>query len=189
LTISRPNNLSDLRPYTLDAAGNRTSFGIDGISTKYSYDPLNELIAAQLGPLRATWSYDSVGNRTQASSLFGPISYAYDADDSLLAAGKTTFSYDADGNQTSVTKSGEGEWDWNRDDEAESILYGYDAANRLVSVTGGRENSAFAYDGDGNRISQTIGDDTYSYVNDVASSLPWSCKNRDRTEISATPTG
>jgi RHS repeat-associated protein len=52
-------------------------------------------------------------------------------------------------------------------------LYSYDAANRLTSVTGGTGNSSsFAYDGDGNRVSQVVGKGTYSYVNDVATAVP-----------------
>ena len=33
-------------------------------------------------------------------------------------------------------------------------------------------NSTFGYDGDGNRILQTNGGGTYSYLNDVATALP-----------------
>jgi RHS repeat-associated protein len=41
-----------------------------------------------------------------------------------------------------------------------------------VSVTGGSQPNTFAYDGDGHRVSQTVTSGTYTYVNDLASSLP-----------------
>src|SRR5207245_2528126 len=46
--------------------------------------------------------------------------------------------------------------------------YGYDAANRLISVTGGATASIFTYDGDGNRVSQQVGTNTYTYLNDIS---------------------
>lgn len=39
-------------------------------------------------------------------------------------------------------------------------------------ASGGAAASSFVYDGDGNRVSQTVGTGTYSYVNDVATALP-----------------
>ena len=84
------------------------------------------------------------------------------ADDRLLAAGYATFTYDANGNQTSVSRAL----------GSQPITYRYDAANRLVGATSGRTISSFAYDGDGNRITQSVGPGTYSYLTDVATPLP-----------------
>ena len=52
------------------------------------------------------------------------------------------------------------------------VSYQYDAANRLIAATVGKAKTAFAYDGDGNRISQIAPAGTYSYVNDVGTALP-----------------
>ena len=148
--------------YTLDAVGNRAALSVDGVKTNFSYDALNELLSAQLGPLKSTWTYDAVGNRSKQTSPLGAITYTYDVGDRLLAAGTATFTYDANGNQTSVAKTF----------SSQPLIYQYDAANRLVAVTGGRTNSTFAYDGDGNRISQSVGTGIYNYLNDVATALP-----------------
>jgi len=51
------------------------------------------------------------------------------------------------------------------------VVYQYDAANRLIAASGYKP-STFAYDGDGNRITQSVGNGTYSYINDVATPLP-----------------
>jgi RHS repeat-associated protein len=85
------------------------------------------------------------------------LGYTYDAADKLQSAGPATFVYDSNGNQTSQ-KMGK-----------TTITYGYDAADRLISVSGGsRPASGFTYDGDGNRVSQKVGGSTYTYLNDVA---------------------
>jgi RHS repeat-associated protein len=146
--------------YTSDAVGNRMKETVNGVATAFGYDPLNELISAGLGPLKAAWTYDAVGNRLTLSSPVGTIAYTYDAGDRLLTAGLAKYTYDNNGNQIAKT-SGKLTW-----------TYAYDAANRLVQALGYGMNSTFGYDGDGNRISQTNGSSTYSYLNDVATALP-----------------
>jgi len=149
--------------YKLDGVGNRTTLSVDGVATTFAYNPLNELVSAQLGPAKSTWTYDEVGNRTQqVLPLLGSTNYTYDAADRLLTAGPAAYAYDADGNETSVQTS----------PHAKPTLFEYDAANRLTSASGSLKNSAFAYDGDSNRISQSVGTGTYTYVNDVATALP-----------------
>jgi RHS repeat-associated protein len=160
------NSLPGLPPitfaYSLDKVGNRKALNKNGVTTAFSYDALNELVGAQLGLLKTTWTYDAVGNRSKQVSPLGTIAYTYNAADRLLTANAATLTYDANGNRVSETRTAGGQ----------PIIYRYDAANRLVGVTGGAIASAFAYDGDGNRISQSIGSGTYGYVNDVATALP-----------------
>ena len=147
--------------YTLDPVGNRTVINEGGIPTNYGYDALNELTSAQITFLKTTWTYDPVGNRLSQGSLLGVTNYSYDASDRLLKAGTRSFTYDADGNQTSVLDSiahGKHTYTWN-------------AANRLVSVDGGLTDS-FVYDGDGNRVSQSGAGQTQNYINDNAAALP-----------------
>jgi RHS repeat-associated protein len=146
--------------YALDKVGNRTSLSVDGVPTTFTYDSLNELVSAQLGPLKTTWTYDQVGNRLKQVAPTGTTAYTYDADDRVLSAGATTFVFDHDGNLTSKTNAGA------------TVNYAYDAANRLIHATGPALNSSFAYDGDGNRVTQAVAAGTYSYVNDVNTSLP-----------------
>lgn len=147
--------------YTLDSVGNRTLVTEGGIPTRYGYDALNKLTSAETWFLKTAWTYDPVGNRLSEASPFGVTNYTYDASDRLLKAGTRTFTYDADGNQLSVT---DGLIHWRR-------TYTWNAANRLVSVDGGVTDS-FVYDGDGNRVSQSAGRSMQSYSNDVAAALP-----------------
>src|SRR5207244_10591014 len=53
-----------------------------------------------------------------------------------------------------------------------TTLFRSDAANRLTGVSGTGTASSFSYDGDWNRVSQTVGAGTYGYLNDVATALP-----------------
>lgn len=147
--------------YTLDPVGNRTAVTEGGIPTSYGYDALNELTSAQTWLLKTTWTYDVVGNRLSEKSLLGATNCTYDASDRLLKAGTRTFTYDADGNQTSVTDAF----------THSKRTYTFDAANRLVSVDAGL-TSSFVYDGDGNRVSQSVAGQTQNYVNDTAAALP-----------------
>lgn len=146
--------------YTLDKVGNRTSLNADGVPTTFGYDPLNELVSAQLGPLKTTWTYDQAGNRLKQVAPTGTTAYTYDADDRLLTAGATTYAFDHNGNLlTASSKSG-------------TVSYTYDPANRLIHAAGPGVNGSYAYDGDGNRVTQTITAGTYLYLNDVNTSLP-----------------
>jgi RHS repeat-associated protein len=150
--------------YSLDPVGNRTTINVNGIITNFAYDALSELVSAQLGslaPTKTTWTYDAVGNRLQQASVLGKTNYSYDAADRLLTAGSRTFTYDANGNRVSVTDAS----------THQSQTLTYDAANRLTAATG-TKNSSFSYDGDGNRVTQSVGSGTYNYVNDVAAGLP-----------------
>ena len=157
-----PNPITSFT-YVLDAVGNRLSVTDgSGKTTSYAYDRLNELTAVTSGTKVTSFAYDAVGNRAKLMAPGTSVNYAYDADDRLLFAGTTNLTYDANGNQISKTTTATGL----------PIIYRYDAANRLVTASGGAVTSTFAYDGDGNRISQSVGTGTYNYLNDVATALP-----------------
>jgi len=110
-----------------------------------------------------------MGNRlnmaTTAGNVSSTVAYSYDAGDQLLSAGSTTYTYDNNGDLVEKNES------------SGLTLYGYDAANRLdsLSVQGG-PLLTFAYDGDGNRIGKDVisGNTTEStqYVWDVNGGLP-----------------
>jgi RHS repeat-associated protein len=113
-----------------DASRQKDKDSRDGISlvTTYGYDNLNRLASVKY-PLGNTvaYTYDPMGNRMSMVTKLGKMSsttnYNYDAGDQVLSAGSITYTYDNNGNR--ITKSEPGV----------TTSYGYDAANRLSTVT------------------------------------------------------
>jgi RHS repeat-associated protein len=136
--------------YTLLANGQRSQVvELGGRSVAYAYDDAQRLISEIItgGSPNGTigYSYDAVGNRLSRSSTVAGISASsatYDANDRLIGT-----SYDDNGNTLS----------------AGGISYSYDFANRLLSATGG---ISIAYDGDGNRVAETAGGTTTTFLVD-----------------------
>ncbi len=137
--------------YTLGQAGNRLAVAeLGGRQITYTYDALyrltRETIAAGSVNGVIGYTYDPVGNRLTRTSTAGPVpatTSTYDANDRL-----NLDTYDADGN---TTASG-------------GNAYAYDFENRLTSQNGGAVS--IVYDGDGNRVSKTVGATTTKYLVD-----------------------
>src|SRR5271165_5621369 len=136
--------------YTLGLSGNRLTVAeLSGRSVAYGYDSLyrltSENVTADPNNHNGTTSYlyDPVGNRQQL--LVNGVtanSYTYDADDRLGSD-----SYDADGN--TINSLG--------------TANAYDFENHLIQhglVT-------VVYDGDGNRVAETVGGVTTNYLVDT----------------------
>lgn len=98
------------------------------------------------------YTYDKAGNRLTAEKSGDTIlkeltQNTYDEANRLLSSensvtGKTTYTYDKNGNLTGKLAFGE-----------EEVAYAYDVENRLKAVTeGGTLLMAALYDGDGNRL-------------------------------------
>jgi RHS repeat-associated protein len=125
----------------VEAGGRTVVYGYDN-----AYRLLSEAISGGSPNGTISYGYDAVGNRTSRTSTVAGIptvaSYTYDNNDRLN--GNT---YNNNGN---TTVSG-------------GITYGYDFRDLLTSATGGL---AFVYDGDGNRVSQTAGGTTTTYLVD-----------------------
>jgi RHS repeat-associated protein len=137
--------------YALGPAGNRTAVAeLGGRSVSYTYDNLyrltNETISGGLVNGSIGYIYDAVGNRLSRNSTVTPIpitSYSYDQNDRL-----TTDTYDSNGN---TTASG-------------GNTYTYDFENHLKNENSG--TVTIVYDGDGNRVSKTVGGVTTNYLVD-----------------------
>ena len=134
--------------YTLGAAGNRLSVAeLSGRNVSYGYDDLYRLTsetvagaATQNGAI--SYQYDAVGNRKQLTSTVAAIPSGlinYDANDRV-----STDVYDNNGN--TLNNGGIGNV--------------YDFENRLVQHGAVK----IVYDGDGNRVSETVGGVTTNYV-------------------------
>jgi RHS repeat-associated protein len=114
-------------------------------------------LSKQFGPQHYT--YDAVGNRTvYTQTLSGQTTvtnYAYDSANRLTNAGGVAQTWDNNGNLLNDGAS----------------TYAYDAANRLTSLTQGANMYAFAYNGMGDRVSQTVNSVTTRYTLDLNAGL------------------
>lgn len=81
--------------------------------------------------------------------------FAYDGDNkiSTINGSASNVSYDANGNLTKLTVNGK------------TQQYVYDAANRLITVKDGAGAviASYTYDGDGQRLTKTVGTETITY--------------------------
>ncbi|MCP4395934.1 MAG: hypothetical protein GY801_01290, partial [bacterium] len=135
------NSLLDYS-YCYDNSGNIVSKNTEHGEYSYGYDSASRLTSADNPTLDdESDSYDAVGNRTSASHAEGEI--AHNANNELTIYGHLEYEYDANGNMTSVTLSGQ-----------PVFVYHYNADNRLVKVEGGNSNTRaeYYYDPFGRRL-------------------------------------
>jgi RHS repeat-associated protein len=143
--------------YAYDAVGNRTGMTTPWGEYTYTYDALNRMTSI-LNPqgITAAFKYDAVGRRTRKTifkalpETLAGTDYTYDKAGQLLsivnkAGGKVIsfarYEYDAAGNRIS------------REDRDGRTTYSYDLANRLILSSGTAAAETFAYDDNGNRLS------------------------------------
>ena len=69
-------------------------------ATTYAYDALERLTDANGPAGHYSYAYDANSNRSSQSLDGTTTTYTYNAADQMTAVGATTFSYDANGNQT-----------------------------------------------------------------------------------------
>ncbi len=136
------------------------SLGWTGAQTKYAYDANYQLTSStypNVTPFAgevSSWTYDAIGNRTNATMNGTPASYTYQKIGTnplnwqrLLTAGATSFTYDGNGNTATMT----------------GYTFGYDYDNRMNSVTGSA-TASYAYDYQGRRTTKTAAaTTTYAY--------------------------
>jgi RHS repeat-associated protein len=153
LTDSKEGGTLASYTHTLDPTGRRLSVTENtGRVTAYTYDSLYRLKSETVSGDPASsdgsvnYTYDAVDNRLSRSSTLAAVpstTSAYDANDRLISD-----SYDANGNTRS----------------ANGISYAYDFENRIKTANGGAVK--IVYDGDGNRVSETIGGTTTKFLVD-----------------------
>jgi RHS repeat-associated protein len=136
--------------YTLGAAGNRLTVAeLTGRTVNYGYDSLyrltSEAVTSDPHAINFTngFTYDAVGNRRQWL-VNGVVSnsYTYDPDDRLGSD-----QYDPNGNTTSSF----------------GVTNAYDFENHMVQ----KGSVVIVYDGDGDRVSETVGSVTTNYLVDT----------------------
>ena len=134
--------------YTLNAVGNRTQMVGPNGTTTFTYDDLYRLTAVDYPTgTDETFTYDANGNRLTKNST----SYTYDDADQLTAAGGVSYGYDFNGN---LTSRGSDSFTW-------------DHENRMTAATISATSASYAYNGDGLRMSRTIGSQTNTYIWDI----------------------
>ncbi len=108
-TMRDPSNaLTYQAGYVYDPVGNRESATINGQTTSYSYNNLDQITTAATGSFTSQYSYNQRGDLTRITGLSGDTSYSWDAADHLIGAtlpnGVTSnFAYDAAGRRVSQT--------------------------------------------------------------------------------------
>ena len=133
----------------------------------YTYDRLERLTGTTGASGVRGYTYDPVGNRL--TKVEGATTTSvYDRADRLTAVGATSVAVDAAGNL--VAKGAD--------------TFAFDAANRLTGATVAGTNEAYAYDGDGTRVSRQVGTGPVTrYVSDVNAPLPIVVDDGSRTYI------
>ena len=153
------SNLQNLG-YTYDAVGNITqivdrSGTLSAATTTYEYDDLYRLVNASTtlatsSPYTQSYTYDALGNILTRSDQ-GTYTYAetgYANPHAVTSIGGSTYTYDNNGNPTSVTGGTSHSWDYQ---------------NRLTQSVVGGATTTYAYDNGGQRVSKSTGAITTKY--------------------------
>lgn len=131
------------------------------VTITYTYDPLGRLTAADYSNSNYYhYAYDPVGNRLQQNnSVNGQLTtdnYTYDTANRLVSKNSVNYTWDNNGNLLSDGVN----------------TYTYDPANRLIGYNGQSLNVAFAYNGLGDRLHQTVNNQSIDYSIDISAALP-----------------
>jgi RHS repeat-associated protein len=143
--------------YTYDATGRRIGAIEDSRVITATYDSLYRLLTQQdSSGANYAYTYDAAGNRLSAVEPGGTSTATYDVANQLLSLNGLPVQYDANGN---LLNDGE-------------RSYSYDALDRLIAVTQGSSTTTFGYNGQGDRIQQTVDGLATTFTLDLASALP-----------------
>jgi RHS repeat-associated protein len=126
------------------------------VGISYTYDPVNRLTAADYdGGMYFHYTYDAVGNRLVEATNVLTNTYSYDDANRMIYFNSVNYTWDDNGNLLS--------------DGVNS--YSYDRANRLIEVSGVGVDVSYAYNGLGDRLSETANSQTTHYTMDLNAGL------------------
>ncbi len=184
LTVTTTNGSATIvdYTYTLDADGRRVQVvEASGRTVNYTYDYDGRLTQEKItnDPAGNNWTYtytyDLAGNRLSLNDNgpnFDSLSYTYDADGRLTDVSgttgvngdstDTTYTYDANGSMLTSTTTVNGT-------QTSQTTYTWDLEGHMIAAvtTGtGAGTASYTYDDSGNRTSQTVNNQTTTYLND-----------------------
>ncbi len=137
--------------YNYDNGDRLTSKTIDGATTSYQYDAIDQLVSEN----SSTYSYDSTGNRTNSG-------YITNTGNRLTADGMWAYTYDDNGAVVSKSRT--------LNEVLETWEYGYDHRGMMVTakqtVGSTVTRSTYSYDSFGNTLATGIGGTTVWSVYD-----------------------
>ncbi len=142
--------------YTYDTLGQVSSMETEEGIWYYEYDLNGQLIKA-IDPKgnETSYRYDLSGNRTEVTENGVTTEYTANRMNQYTKVGNVKFTYDQNGNMTSMT-----------DENGIVTTYGYDKLNRLISVDiAGGSSYTYGYDVFGLRNSVTKDGVTTTYLN------------------------
>jgi RHS repeat-associated protein len=166
----------------------------NGLSSSFTYDDLNRVIALNATKTNYNYTLDQIGNRKQVTESSGRVvNWSYDGIyrltnetislDPMSKNGSLSYGLDPVGNRLNQNSSLPGiptaSFSYDADDRSLSTetydangnttasgarTFVYDFENRLKSMNGGAVT--LQYDGDGNRVAKTVSDVTTRYLVD-----------------------
>ena len=165
------NNLILGFAYTYDSMGNcltmtRTEGSGLPQKTEYKYDGDSRLVQVTYPDGEVvTYAYDTSGNRLSKSSSHGTTTrYSYNGFGQLIEM-------DAGQDATKFVYSPNGDLTERHNPDGSTILYTWDDANQLVSVTTNNNTVALGYDGDRRRLFKDVNGQRVEYL-EHGSDLP-----------------
>ncbi len=191
--------------YDYDAAGRlfQKTLG-NGVYTTYAYDPAgNVLTLVNSRPdgsvlSRFDYTYDVSGRRTSMTTLAGRFDYGYDALGQLTTVrhpdGRVVvYDYDAAGNRRQVIDDGTATAyttnDLNQYTQVGGVTYAFDADGNLVSQTAGGVTTTYTYDVENRLVGVSRPDGTWAYAYDALGNRVATTHDGQTTRYVIDPTG
>lgn len=196
--LLRRDDAAGVTTFTYDATNQPLTKAVGGITTTATYDAVGNLLSASDPGGKVTYAYNSVNLLTTLTEPSGAkTTFAYDKagrrTSTAYPNGVTqTITYDPSGRETRIKatdRAGTVLTDFTyaytnpatgKDTSLRyrataigaTLEYSYDALDRLVDAqTSNAGRFQYSYDGNGNRLSQTVGGTTTNYSYDAANRL------------------
>jgi RHS repeat-associated protein len=132
--------------YTYDGNRNRLSQTVNGTTTTYSYNVLDQLLTATTGQEVTAYGYDGRGNLTSISDTSGTTMLTYNAADRLIGVNRPgvtiSATYDVSGRRVQQTVNGTGtNYVWDEASRYGDVVLEHDNSGTLIAryVLGGAE--------------------------------------------------